>query len=78
MRVSALLAEHPTTLGEVACFQVGQTLALDVTMESLLVLECEGQRLFRGRMGRSRDSYMIRIEENVDPTEEFIDDILAD
>ncbi|WP_062113401.1 FliM/FliN family flagellar motor switch protein [Aureimonas sp. AU40] len=78
MRVSALLAEHPTTLGEVACFQVGQTLSLNVTMESLLVLECEGQRLFRGHMGRSRDSYMVRIEESVDPTEEFIDDILSD
>ena len=78
MRVTALLAEHPTSLGEVACFQVGQTIPLAVTMESLLVLECEGQRLFRGHMGRSRDSYMVRIEEAVDPTEEFIDDILAD
>ena len=78
MRVSALLAEHPTTLGEVATFQIGQTIPLNVTMESLLVLECEGQRLFRGHMGRSRDSYMVRIEESVDPTEEFIDDILAD
>ncbi len=78
MRVSALLAEHATTLGEVATLRVGQTLSLDVTMESLLVLECEGQRLFRGRMGRSRDSYMVRVEEAVDPTEEFIDDILAD
>ena len=78
MKVSAILAEQQTTLGALATFQIGQTIALDVTMDSLVLVECEGQRLFRGHMGRSRDSYMIKIEENVDPTEEFIDDILAD
>lgn len=78
MKVSAILAEQPMTLGALATLQIGQTIALDATMESLVLIECEGQRLFRGHMGRSRDSYMIRIEENVDPTEEFIDDILAD
>ncbi|SDO41968.1 flagellar motor switch protein FliM [Aureimonas jatrophae] len=78
MQVRAFLGEHKTTLGDVASFQVGQTIALDVLVDSLLVVECEGQRMFRGRMGRSRDNYMVRIEETIDPTEEFIDDILAD
>ncbi|WP_182084934.1 FliM/FliN family flagellar motor switch protein [Aureimonas sp. ME7] len=77
MHVRAILGEQQTTLGAISTFQVGQTIALDATMQSLILLECEGQRLFRGHMGRSRDAYVIKVEEPVDPTEEFIDDILA-
>lgn len=78
LEVRALLDERQITLGEVAHFAVGQTIVLDATMESLIVVECEGQRLFRGHMGMTRDAYVVRIEEKIDPTEEFIDDILAD
>lgn len=78
LEVRALLDEKQITLGEVARFTLGQTIVLDATMESLIIIECEEQRLFRGRMGVQRDSYVVRIEERVDPTEEFIDDILAD
>ncbi|WP_193227662.1 FliM/FliN family flagellar motor switch protein [Aureimonas psammosilenae] len=78
LQVRALLDERQITLGEVASFAVGQTIVLDATMESLIVVECEEQRLFRGRIGMTRDAYMVRIEEKIDPTEEFIDDILAD
>lgn len=78
LEVRALLDEQEITLGEVARFTLGQTIVLDATMDSLIIVECEEQRLFRGRMGRSRDSYVVRIEEKIDPTEEFIDDILSD
>ncbi len=78
LELRALLDERQTTLGEIARFAVGQTIVLDATMESLIVIECEDQRLFRGRMGMTRDGYVVRIEEKIDPTEEFIDDILAD
>lgn len=78
LEVRALLDEQQITLGEVARFTLGQTIVLDATMDSLIIVECEEQRLFRGRMGRSRDSYVVRIEEKIDPTEEFIDDILSD
>ena len=78
LEVRALLDEKQITLGDVARFTLGQTIVLDATMESLIIIECEEQRLFRGRMGVQRDSYVVRIEERVDPTEEFIDDILAD
>jgi flagellar motor switch protein FliM len=78
LEVRALLDEKQITLGEVARFTLGQTIVLNATMESLIVIECEEQRLFRGRMGVQRDAYVVRIEERVDPTEEFIDDILAD
>ena len=78
IQVRALLDEQQMTLGDVACFQIGQTIVLKATTDSLIIVECEEQRLFRGRMWRSRDSYMVRIEEKIDPTEEFIDDILSD
>ncbi|WP_188913270.1 FliM/FliN family flagellar motor switch protein [Aureimonas endophytica] len=78
LEVRALLDERQITLGEVSRFAVGQTIVLDATMDSLIVVECEEQRLFRGRMGMTRDAYVVRIEEKIDPTEEFIDDILAD
>ncbi|KAB0676529.1 FliM/FliN family flagellar motor switch protein [Aureimonas leprariae] len=78
LEVRALLDERQITLGEVARFAVGQTIVLDATMDSLIVVECEEQRLFRGHMGMTRDAYVVRIEEKIDPTEEFIDDILAD
>ncbi|KQT86006.1 FliM/FliN family flagellar motor switch protein [Aurantimonas sp. Leaf443] len=78
LEVRAILDEQEITLGDVARFQLGQTLVLNATMESLVVIECEETRLFRGRMGTSRDSYVVRVEEKIDPTEEFIDDILCD
>ena len=78
LQVRALLDEKQISLGDVARFTLGQTIVLDATTDSLIIIECEEQRLFRGRMGRSRDSYVVRIEEKIDPTEEFIDDILSD
>ncbi|MBC8130935.1 MAG: FliM/FliN family flagellar motor switch protein [Rhizobiaceae bacterium] len=78
LEVRAILDEKQITLGDVARFMVGQTIVLDATATSPIIIECEEQRLFRGVMGRSRDAYVVRIEEKIDPTEEFIDDILSD
>ncbi|MEF2071711.1 FliM/FliN family flagellar motor switch protein [Consotaella aegiceratis] len=77
MQIRALLGEKSISLETVANFKVGQTILLDETMQSLIPIECEDQRLFRGRVGRSREFYVVRIEEKIDPTEEFIDDILS-
>ena len=78
LEVRAILDETPMTLGAIARLAVGQTIELGTAMDSLIVLECENRRLFRGRIGRSRDAYVLRVEESIDPTEEFIDDILSD
>lgn len=78
LKLSAILGEKAITLSQVASFTVGQTIVLDETMESLIRIECEDQGLFRGKVGRSRDAYVVRIEEKIDPTQEFIDDILSD
>ncbi|MCW4113689.1 FliM/FliN family flagellar motor switch protein [Aurantimonas sp. MSK8Z-1] len=78
LKVRAVLGKKQLRLDEVSRFAVGHTIVLDETMDSLIDIECEDQRLFRGRVGRSRDFYVVQVEERVDPTEEFIDDILAD
>jgi flagellar motor switch protein FliM len=78
MQLTALLDEKPMTLGDIAGLAVGQTIVLGTRVDGLITVECEDRRLFRGRMGRGREAYLVRIEETIDPTEEFIDDILAD
>jgi len=78
LRLSAIVAKKKIDLGSIASFSVGDTIPLNVSADSLIGIECEDQPLFRAHMGRSRDSYVVRIEERIDPAEEFIDDILSD
>lgn len=77
LRLSAIVTKKKIDLGTIAGFAVGDTIPLDVSANSLIAIECEDQPLFRAHMGRSRDSYVVRIEERIDPAEEFIDDILS-
>ncbi|WP_102958737.1 FliM/FliN family flagellar motor switch protein [Mangrovicella endophytica] len=78
MKLTAILGEKTMTLDEVSHLAVGQTLVLSETIESLIRIECEDQGLFRGKVGRSREAFVVSIEDKIDPTEEFIDDILSD
>ncbi|NDV85757.1 hypothetical protein GTW51_03475 [Aurantimonas aggregata] len=78
LRLEALLAKKKVPLATVAAFRVGATIPLDVDIASLISIECEDRPLFRARVGRSRDSFVISVEERVDPAQEFIDDILSD
>ncbi|MEX6504958.1 FliM/FliN family flagellar motor switch protein [Jiella sp. M17.18] len=78
LRIEAVLCKKKILLSEVAGFRVGATVPLDVALTSLIPLECEDRPLFRAQVGRSRDSYVVRIEERVDPAQEFFDGILSD
>ncbi|MBP0615730.1 FliM/FliN family flagellar motor switch protein [Jiella mangrovi] len=78
LRIEAVLCKKNIPLSQVARFHVGATVELDVALNSLIALECEDRPMFRGQVGRSRDSYVLRIEERIDPAQEFIDDILSD
>lgn len=78
LRLQALLAKKKVPLSTVAAFRVGATIPLDVDIASLIAVECEDRQLFRATVGRSRDSFVISVEERVDPAQEFIDDILSD
>ena len=76
MRLDAVLARTRVPLATVATLVVGQTIPLDIGALDLIAVECEERPLFRARMGRSRENYVVRIEERIDPAEEFIDGIL--
>ncbi|MBB4005025.1 FliM/FliN family flagellar motor switch protein [Aurantimonas endophytica] len=78
LRLQALLAKKKVPLSTIAAFRVGATIPLDVDIASLIAVECEDRQLFRATVGRSRDSFVISVEERVDPAQEFIDDILSD
>lgn len=78
LRLEAVLAKKKVPLRTIAGFKVGDTIPLAIGADSLIAVACENRPLFRARMGRSRDTYVLRIEERIDPAEEFIDDILSD
>ncbi|MEC5291036.1 FliM/FliN family flagellar motor switch protein [Aurantimonas sp. C2-6-R+9] len=78
LRLDAVLAKKKIPLRRIAGFKVGETIELEINAASLIAVECEGRALLRARMGRSGVDYVLRIEERVDPAEEFIDDILSD
>ncbi len=78
LKIEAVLCKKKIPLSHVARFRIGATIELDVGLTSLIPLECEDRPMFRAKVGRSRDAYVVRVEERVDPAQEFIDDILSD
>lgn len=76
VKVRAILEERPLPLGDVANFKVGQVLKLQATPRSRVKLESAEQPLFWCNLGQSEGSYVLRIDEQIDPAQEFINDIL--
>lgn len=76
--LKAVLEERTVDLGEVADLKVGQVLDLQATASSLVRLECNGQSLFRARLGQSKGTYVLEIRDVIDAEQEFIDDLAAD
>jgi flagellar motor switch protein FliM len=73
----AVLDEQQMLLIDVARFAVGQTLQLRATPDSLVRVECNGERLINCQIGKSKGVYALRIHDFVDQEQEFMDDILA-
>jgi flagellar motor switch protein FliM len=75
--LKAVLEERTVDLGDVAGFQVGQVLELQATPATLVRLECNGQALFRCRLGQSQGAYMLQVEDVIDEDQEFFDDLAS-
>jgi flagellar motor switch protein FliM len=71
----AVLEEQLIDLGEVADFHVGQVLELQATPMTPVRLECNGQPLFHCQLGQSAGAYTLRVDDVVDPDQEFINDL---
>ncbi len=62
--VSAVIEGKSLELDEILRLEIGRTIELAGTDQSIFI-ECEGDRLFRGRLGQSRGVFTITIEEPV-------------
>ncbi len=60
--VSAMIEGKTMPLDEIMRLEVGKTIALTGTDRSI-ILECQGDRLFKGRLGQERGFFTITIEE---------------
>jgi flagellar motor switch protein FliM len=49
-------------LDDIMRLEVGKTIELSGTDQNI-ILECEGDRLFRGRLGQSRSHFTITVDE---------------
>jgi len=77
VRLSATLEERAGILGEITKLTVGQVIPLDVTPQSRLQVECNGERLMWCHLGKSNGFYTLRVDSFVDREQEFMNDILA-
>ena len=70
VRLRAVLEERHLTLGEIAGLKVGQVLTLDATPTTRIKLEGNDRPLFWCRAGQSQGSYVLRVEESINPEKE--------
>ena len=61
VQIDAVLDEQSMALGDVMNFEVGQTLMLNATSNSLVDLRCGEVPLMKGRMGRSGGNMAVRL-----------------
>lgn len=72
-----MLDEQELTLADVARFAVGNVIRLGATPDSVLRVECNGERLINCEIGKSNGAYALRIRDFIDQEQEFMNDILA-
>lgn len=73
----AILDERMGTLGELANLRVGEIMELAATPQSLVAVECNGDRLMWCHLGKQNDYYTLRVDAFVDREAELMEDILA-
>ncbi len=69
IEIKAVLKEKMIKLGEIAKWQVGSFLDLDMTPQNDISLLCGDVRLIKGSMGRKKDHIAIKIKEKADSNE---------
>ncbi|MBP2149113.1 FliM/FliN family flagellar motor switch protein [Xanthobacter autotrophicus DSM 597] len=76
VELRAVLDEHEVTLGDIAALKVGQILKLAATPASRVKLESAAQPLFWCHLGQSDGGYVVRLDEQINQHQDFLDDIL--
>ncbi len=65
LELRTILDEHTLTVDEIIGFAPGSTIPLTAGPEKLARVECEGQSLFKCRIGEQSGAYLLRVEEPV-------------
>lgn len=76
VKVRAILEEREVALGDVAALKVGQVIKLNATPASRVKLVSNDQPLFSCHLGQADGAYVVRVEEQINPQQEFLDDVL--
>jgi flagellar motor switch protein FliM len=75
--IRAVIEEHGFDLGDIADLKVGNVLQLQVTPRSRVKLEGNAEPLFWCQLGQAEGKYTLRVEDEVDVQQEFLDDLLG-
>lgn len=76
VKVRAILEEREIALGDAAALKVGQVIHLNATPTSRVKLESADQPLFWCQLGQSDGNYVVRLDEQINPNQDFVDDVL--
>jgi len=76
VKVRAILEEREALLGDISALKVGQVLKLNATPQSRVKLESADQPLFWCHLGQSDGGYVVRLDEQINHNQDFLDDIL--
>lgn len=72
----AILEEKETTLGDIARMRRGQVIPLSATPRTPVKLEANSQALFWCQLGQADGLYKLRVDDVVDPEQEFLGDLI--
>ena len=72
----AALEEQTMWLWDIANLQVGQILELQATAQSFVMLECNGEPLFRCKLAQAAGKFTLIVDSPVDQKDAIIDEIL--
>jgi flagellar motor switch protein FliM len=74
--LKAILEEKETTLGDIAAMKPGQIIPLSANPRTPVKLEANSQALFWCQLGQADGLYKLRVDDVVDPEQEFLGDLI--
>ncbi|MGR7994635.1 MULTISPECIES: flagellar motor switch protein FliM [unclassified Xanthobacter] len=76
VKVRAILEEREVELGDVAALKVGQVIHLNASPSTKVKLESADQPLYWCQLGQADGAYVVRLDEQINPSQDFVDDVL--
>ncbi|WP_153772089.1 FliM/FliN family flagellar motor switch protein [Labrenzia sp. CE80] len=75
VKLEAILEEREMSLGDISSLRVGQTIELQATAHSPVMLSCNQQPVFNCQLGQLNGSYTLQIEDLIHEEKDLIDDL---